>query len=137
MRERSLLDRLRDRSQVAERSARENPNAVADSVLAHLRRMLNTRQGIASTVPDYGIPDLADMVHSFPEAIDRMRRSIRASIEKYEPRLKNITIEHNQEEEGIFQLHFEIKGEIVTEGEKLPVAFHTTLDASGRAQVGR
>jgi type VI secretion system protein len=137
VRERSLLDRLRDRGDGAVRSARENPNAVADSVLEHLRRMLNTRQGISCTVPDYGIPDLTDMVHSFPEAVDRMRRSIRSSIEKYEPRLKNVQVEHVPEEGDPFQLCFEIKGQIVTGAEKTPVAFHTTLDASGRARVGR
>jgi type VI secretion system protein len=137
MRERSLLDRLRDVSAPAERSARENPNAVADSVLQHLRRMLNTRQGMSLTVPDYGIPDLADMVHSFPEALDKMRRSIRESIMKYEPRLQNVVVEHQREDDEIFHLHFEIKGQILTEGEKIPVAFFTTLDASGRVKVGR
>ena len=137
MRERSLLDRLRDRSAQAARSARENPNALADSVLAHLRRMLNTRQGISSTVPDYGMPDMADMVHSFPEAIDLMRRSIRISIEKYEPRLGGVVVTHVADEDDPFHLRFEIRGQLTAEGERVPVAFRTTMDASGRAQVAR
>jgi type VI secretion system protein len=99
--------------------------------------MLNTRHGISMTVPDYGIPDLADLVHSFPEAIAIMRREIRESIEKYEPRLRNVVITHVRDEDDPFHLNFDIRAELVTERDKTPVAFRTTLDATGRAKVRR
>lgn len=137
MPDRSLMERLRDPRAGAERTTREDTEALADSVLAHLRRMLNTRQGIASTVPDYGIPDLTDLVHNFPEALSIVQRSIRASIEQYEPRLRNVTVSHRADEDDPFHLRFDIRGQLVTERERMPVAFSTTLDASGRADIRR
>jgi type VI secretion system protein len=99
--------------------------------------MLNTRRGISMTVPDYGIPDLPDLVHSFPEAIAFMRREIRVSIEKYEPRLKNVVITHVAAVDDLFHLNFEIRAELATESDRMPVAFRTTLDATGRANIRR
>jgi type VI secretion system protein len=136
MRERSLIERLRERGHSAP-TTRLNISALTDSVLRHLDRMLNSRQGISQTVPDYGLPDLADVVHSFPEAIDVCRRSIRTSIEKYEPRMRNVVVNHVADPDDIFHLRFEIKGQLVTERETVPVSFYTTLDATGHSDVKR
>jgi type VI secretion system protein len=131
------MERLRQRGSDAGRSATLSSSALTESVLVHLRNMLNTRQGIASTVPDYGIPDLADLVHSFPEAINLMRRAIRECIEKYEPRLRNVNITHVPDTDDPFHLNFEIRAELVVDRDKTPVAFRTTLDATGKASIRR
>lgn len=137
MSERTLLERLRDRRLGQERSRNENVAALAESVEEHLDRMLNTRQGIAETVPEYGLPNLVDLIHSFPEAIDICRRSIRASIERYEPRLRNVVVNSVPNDDDPFHLRFEIRAQLVTEREALPVAFYTTLDSAGQADVER
>ncbi len=135
MKELSLMERLRDRR--VDRSAEINTSVLAESVLSNLRRMLNTRQGIALTVPDYGLPDMSDMVHLFPEAVDICRRSIRQSIENYEPRLKNIVVTSAIDPDDPFNLRFEIRAQLVTDRETSPIQFFTTLDASGQADVSR
>lgn len=137
MREKSLIHRLRHRDPAAERSTQVDVGQLADSVMLNLRQMLNSRQGLARTVLDYGLPDLTDVVHSFPEAIDICKRSIRQSIEKYEPRLISVAVDHVPDPDDIFHLRFEIRGKLKTDREALPVAFYTTLDASGHAQVSR
>jgi type VI secretion system protein len=137
MREQSLIDRLRDRSGSSVRSTKLDTTALSESVMANLRRMLNSRQGISATVPDYGLPDLTDIVHAFPEAIDICRRSIRQSLEKYEPRLKNVIVSHATDDDDPFHLRFEIRAQLVTERDTTPIAFFTMLDASGQAQVKR
>jgi type VI secretion system protein len=137
MREKSLIHRLRERDPGDERSTQLDVGRLADSVMLNLRQMLNSRQGLARTVQDYGLPDLTDVVHNFPEAIDICKRSIRASIEKYEPRLTSVAVDHVPDPDDIFHLRFEIRGKLKTDREALPVAFYTTLDASGQAQVSR
>jgi len=131
------MDRLRERGRETERSTQVNTQVLADSVMVNLRRMLNSRQGIASTVTDYGLPDPTDVVHNFPEAIDLCRRNIRLFIEKYEPRLRNVAVNHVLDEENPFHLRFEIRAQLVSEQAATPVAFFTTLDASGQAEVAR
>ena len=135
MKELTLVERLRDRR--IDRSTELNASLLADSVLSNLRRMLNTRQGLALTVPDYGLPDMTDMVHLFPEAVDICRRSIRQSIEKYEPRLKNVIVTSAIDEDDPFNLRFEIRAQLVTDRVTTPIQFFTTLDASGQADVRR
>ena len=137
MRERSLIDRLRHRDPAAGRTTQVDLGQLADSVMLNLRQMLNSRQGLARTVDDYGLPDLTDVVHNFPEAIDVCRRSIRASIEKYEPRLTAVAVEHVPDPDDIFHLRFEIRARMKTDKESIPIAFYTMLDASGHARVSR
>lgn len=137
MSERTLLERLRDPRGSTGRSAQINTSALAESVQEHLDRMLNTRQGIAETVPDYGLPNLVDVIHSFPEAVDICRRSIRSSIERYEPRLRNVVVNAVPNEDDPFHLRFEIRAQLISDNAVMPVAFYTTLDSSGQADVGR
>jgi type VI secretion system protein len=62
------------------------------SILAHLSSMLSTRRGTVRARPDYGLPDISDLLHQFPDAILIMRDAIRHTIRKYEPRLANIQV---------------------------------------------
>ena len=133
-RERSLLDRLDDPRPDAPRRVEESTEDLADSVLAHLQRMLNTRQGNCLTLDDYGIPDFTDMVHNFPEAVGRMQRAIRQSIERYEPRLRRVRV-NPVDEDDFFRVRFEITGELVTADEQAAVWFETTISPSGRISV--
>ncbi len=97
--------------------------------------MLNTRRGNAPVAPDYGIPDIVDMVHSFPESIRIMEQAIRDTIEKYEPRLSNIRVHHSEMEEDIFSLHFEVTAVLAPTGSKKPVRFETKVDNNGEVSV--
>ncbi len=131
-RERSLLERLRDPQSDRVPAIRENTARLADSVLANLERLLNSRHGITPIQSDYGIPDLADLLHSFPEASARMRAAIKVAVEKYEPRLRRVTVKQSGPTDEIFSLRLEITAELVTSEEKTSVWFETKIDSSGR-----
>ncbi len=68
------------------------------AVTAHLVRMLNTRQGSSLTCPDYGLVEVSEVLHDFPDAIGMMQRAIKNSIQQYEPRLKNVQVRHLKNE---------------------------------------
>lgn len=135
-RERSILERLADPRPDAERTTRQDDTKLVSSVLQHLGKMLNTRRGNAPIAPDYGIPDLADMVHSFPESIRIMEQAIRTTIEKYEPRLANIRVKHMGMEDEIFALHFEVTAQLSSPGSnKKSVWFETKVANNGEVTV--
>jgi len=134
-RERSLLDRIDDPRPDAPRRVEEDTEALADSVLSHLQRMLNTRQGNCLTVPDYGIPDFTDMVHNFPEAVGQMQRAIRNSVERYEPRLRKVRVTPTNPGDDFLQLRFEITAELLTADEDASVWFETTIAPDGHVRV--
>jgi type VI secretion system protein len=131
-RERSLLERLAEPRPDAARTTQQNERQIIASVLEHLAKMLNTRRGNAPVAPDYGIPDIVDLVYSFPDAIRIMEKAIRNTIEKYEPRLTNVRVKHAGSEDDVFCLHFEVTATLVSGNS---VWFETRLESSGEVEV--
>ncbi len=107
-------------------------------VSEHLKRMLNTRAGSALTVPDYGIVELAELVNDFPNANGIMQRSIKHTLSKYEPRLRNIQVRAiDPEVPDPTNIHFEITAQLVyPDGERQAVRFNTSVDESSNVTVG-
>jgi type VI secretion system protein len=62
-------------------------------VLANLRLLFNTRPGDAAAAPDFGVPDLADLLHQFPAASGPLQQALRAAIARHEPRLRGVQIQ--------------------------------------------
>jgi type VI secretion system protein len=86
--------------------------------------------------PEYGIPDIVDLVHSFPESIRIMEQAIRGTIEKYEPRLTSVRVKHLVQEDDVFTLHFEVTAVLAQEGSKKEsVWFETKVTNSGEVTV--
>jgi type VI secretion system protein len=135
-RERTLLERFRDpEPETGSRTIHENTNRLAESVLRNLRRLLNSRHGVAQTRTDYGIPDMCDVLHNFPDAIAGMRKAIKTTIERYEPRLRRVNVKHVESPDDPQALHYEITAELVTEEEKASVWIETRIDGSGQVGV--
>jgi type VI secretion system protein len=123
--ERTLLERLSDPNPEGDRRLQVDVSRLKRSVLLHLSRMLNCRHGHAPAQPDYGIPDLNEFMYAFPDSITPMRQAIQASIEKYEPRLKNVRVIWSPDEDDPLNVRFEITARLITEKDDLPVAFST------------
>lgn len=108
------------------------------AVISHLSQMLNTRQGSSLTCPDYGLIEVSEMLHDFPDAIGIVQRAIKNSIQQYEPRLKNVQVRHIKNETmGAMLLEFEITGQIhFPDGRRSGLRFSTSVDNSGNVKVG-
>ncbi len=126
-RERTLLERLADPSIEGTRTTVYSARALSDSVKRHLQRMLNTRQAQTPIQPDYGMVDVTDCAGSLPEVLETVRRAIRTSIEKFEPRLRRVRITSLPSADTLI-LHFAITGELETGHERVAVSFDTTID---------
>lgn len=94
--------------------------------------MLNSRHGHAPAQPDYGVPDLNEFMFSFPESITTMKQAIERSIEKYEPRLKNVKATWVADEENSLNIRFEISARLALEKGNVQLKFATQVSkASG------
>lgn len=130
----TLLERLADPDPGEQRTIRENTQRLVGSVMRHLQKMLNTRQGHVLIQPEYGMPDITDCAEGAPEVLDRVRRAIKSSIEMFEPRLRRVKITHLPVGDDL-KLHFGITGQLVTEKEQIAVHFNTTVTPSGNALI--
>lgn len=121
---RGLLSRLATGSRKAD---------VVSSVVAHLADMLNTRVGESVTVPDYGLVDFADVCHNMPEAIGAIQQSIRATILKYEPRLRNVSVRFVPGDDPL-KVSFEVVARLA-DTRRSVVRLRTAMNAGGHMSV--
>ena len=134
-----LLERLRRIEQHPDQRGLVDPKDLTASVLRHLQKILNTRQGSAPIDDDYGMPDFTDLAANFSsESVRDVARSIKQVVNKYEPRLSSVVIEGAPQGEHILELHFKIDGKLKTgDNSEVPVAFDTFVSPDGRIQVNR
>lgn len=69
-----------------------NAPSELQSVLAHLSLLLNTRRGSSPADEGFGMADLTDVLRDFPAGIATLQRMIAEAIQRYEPRLKNVSV---------------------------------------------
>jgi len=104
------------------------------SILHHLRAMCGTRLGSMPVRPDYGLPAISEMVHSFPDATSAIARALVHTIERYEPRLTQVRVRHVPEPGPSLVVRFEVTALLRGEDDE-PLRFSTSIDASRRITV--
>jgi type VI secretion system protein len=131
--ETSLLERIA----AGKRDAKVDLDAslVAASVLGHLERLFNVRQGNVATRPDYGLPDINSLVQGFPDASAELRRAIKRAIDEFEPRLSGTVVAADSTEGDAFQLRFRISAKLAARGLRQGVSFTTRVDNEGKLTV--
>ena len=132
--EKSLLERI-DSGGDDIYNTEVDPGRVVGSIMRHLAKMLNVRQGSVTILPDYGIPDLNDMITSFPDGLVELRQAIKSSLENYEPRLSRIQVNHVKDEDDILSMKFEINAQLMVGDKPTPVSFKTVLRDGTRVDI--
>lgn len=133
--ERTLFERLSKPRTQGLRTVSENYSAITKSIIHSIQNLLNSRIGHAPAQMDYGIPEPSEITRAYPNGLGDMQRAIRASLEKYEPRLTSINVMHVETAEEEMSLRFQITAQLATSKERIPVCFDTLVRGSGEIQV--
>ena len=115
------------------RIAGGGPADDTESMVAHVRALLNTRLGDAPCAPTFGVADFSDIVHTFPGGIQQLAGSMRATILENEPRIRTVTVRHVPGEDQLV-LRFEITAQPAARGAK-SLRIATTVRPGGRIDV--
>ncbi len=134
MAEERLLERIRTWKNEPNRRSRGEPRRQIDSIVAHLRRILNTRQGNVPIADAYGVPDLTDFMLSYPESVTGIEKSIRQAIEEYEPRLTSVRVQFIHQQEDVLCLRFQIMAQLTVESDR-KVLIETIVDSDGKVNL--
>jgi type VI secretion system protein len=135
MRDERLLERIYNVEKNPDRREGHDPARQINSIMNHLQRVLNTKQGSVLIADDYGIPDFTNMPGAFSSGASHdMERIIKHVIEKYEPRLTRVRATFAAQEDDVLALRFEIDARLATE-EHTPVTFETVVDAGGKINI--
>lgn len=113
-----------------------SPQPVSDigAIVEHLRVLLNTRQGESLTVPDFGVPEFSDLVHTFPAAINLLRQAITTTIIRFEPRLSHVVVRHLPDDDPLV-LKYEISAWLAASRERACLTFQTQVTPGGKVEV--
>lgn len=87
-------------------------NQVILSVLDNMQRILSCRAGTLAHLPDYGLPDMTQILQGMPGTAHQLMGSLSSVLLKYEPRLKSIRVamlEQTQTGELRYALDAELK----------------------------
>jgi type VI secretion system protein len=136
MREERLLERVRNWERDPSRRGVEDPRKIEDSILEHLRRILNTRQGCVPIAGDYGVPEFSEYLHLGAEVYRELEKILRTTIQKYEPRLKGVRVSFIPEEEDrlALQMQFHVVAKLASDP-RLQVQFETSIDGNGQVRL--
>lgn len=107
---------------------------VRDAILIHLRHLCSTHMSSALSAPDYGLPDIGESMHSFPDTISAMGQALTTLIRKYEPRLINVRVNHVPSETIELLIRYEIRAQLAVD-EDTQVAFETRIDTARRVSI--
>lgn len=132
-----LFERLSRAESAPSHRGSVDQSAVVQSVMQHLQRLLNSRQGNAQTAADYGMPDFTNLLGNFSsESVDDLARNIQRVIEKYEPRLASVRVYPDQPEEVSTSVHFRIECQLAAAGgRRVPISIQTVISVEGKVAI--
>lgn len=136
MRDKRLFERIRNWAAQPDRRDRSRVSDQIASVVDHLKKLLNSRQGTTLMDESYGMPDFTDLRAAFPDSVRDIERSIALTIERFEPRLTDVNVDFMEQDEQM-TLYFQIRASLNAEDEPMPIHLQSTLDAGGKMAVRR
>lgn len=101
------------------------------SVLDNIQRILNSRAGSLSHLPDYGLPDMGTVLQGLPASAHGLMNDIARTLHRYEPRLAKVSVQLiPQSRPG----HLDYALDVLIKGGGR-ASFGTALGAEGRVVV--
>ncbi len=131
--EKSLFDRINSDSHGY--SLRFDYTSLHYSILNSLQKMLNVRKGSLISLESYGVPDFSEFVSQFPDAINKLKLSIRDYLHSFEPRIQSVQITHEPDIDKPLELKFNIVTKVFVDDDVQNLSFETVLTSSGQTIV--
>ena len=98
------------------------------SIIENLQMVLKTRQGSVVHLHDFGMPDILHLYFKSGNSIDPIKKQIKDTILKYEPRISDVKIDKTDFDQKNMRISFKIVASIKDNSDKevLLTEFSTT-----------
>jgi type VI secretion system protein len=139
MHEERLTQRIRNLERKDSVRAVDDLSYIVNSIINHLQRVLNTRQGSVPIADDYGMPDFTNYQGlGIDEEAKGIYEILRNMILQYEPRLHGAQVVYEPDKNDMLSLRFKLQTEIVHgRDEKSVVELETVISSEGKVRVER
>ena len=139
MYEERLTQRIRNLERKNAVKGDSDVSQIVNSIISHLQRVLNTRQGSVPIAEDYGMPDFTNYQGlGLTEEAKDIADIIKSMILKYEPRLGGAQVTYEPDKDDLLSLRFKLQTEIVhVRDERIVVELETVISSEGKVRVTR
>jgi len=139
MYEGSLLERIRHLEEKPVAGGGRDASRGFRSIINHLKKVLNTRQGNVMVAEDYGMPDITNFQgDDISAAAKELEGIISQVIQKYEPRLQKVRVNFDPQEGSVLTLRFKLEANMISSEDSsktVPVVFETVVTSDGMVRV--
>lgn len=136
MREERLLERIARWENSGNRTNVTDVDLMVSSILRHLRGILNTSKGSVPIDTEYGIPDLTNLARSFTStSASKIEQDLTRAIERYEPRLKIVSVRLVPDEKEPLSIKFEVMGAIRVDERDVSIRLSTVVTPEGKIRI--
>jgi len=136
MNERRLLERLSSLGADSGLGRITRAEILVNSILDHLHRILNTRQGSVPVDPDFGVPDFTNLAGTFSTGTtDEIVRDMSRMIQRYEPRLRQPQVAFAAGQGEVLSLAFSISGTVSVDDRDIPVRLTSHVASNGKVSL--
>lgn len=101
-------------------------------IMAHLTRLLNTREGSCLLDPSYGLPDLTDFTHGTASELALLSHVLSERVTRHEPRLRKVSVHAQEHAKRPPRLRFELRAQL-GHGERITLS--AVVEEGGRIRV--
>ncbi|MFT0547403.1 type VI secretion system baseplate subunit TssE [Allopusillimonas ginsengisoli] len=136
MNERRLLEHISSLGAEGDRGKISRAEILISSILDHLHRILNTRQGSVPVDPAFGVPDFTNLAGSFSTGTtDQIIQDMNRMIQRYEPRLRQPKISFSSNQDEVLSLVFSISGTVSVDNRDIPVQLTSLVASNGKVSI--
>ncbi len=135
MPELTLLERI-ESFESEEKEIEENPaEKEIRSIIAHLRKLLNTNKGSVQIADDYGMPDMTVFAGGgISETMEKIEKAVFEVVRKYEKRLSKVKVKIESNGNDVLNINFRLEG-VLTRYENTPVFLETSVRPGGKFRI--
>lgn len=107
------------------------------SIIAHLKKLLNTNKGSVEIAEDYGMPDMTVFAGGgISETVEQIEKAVFEVVRKYEKRLSRVKVKIAPNETDVLNINFRLEG-VLTRRENTPVFLETSVQPGGPIKIKR
>lgn len=138
MDERRLLERISSLGANDGGAHMTRAETLVNSILGHLHRILNTRQGSVPVDAAFGVPDFTNLAGSFSTGTtEQIIQDMSRMIQRYEPRLRQPQIAFATSQDEVLSLAFSISGTVSVDDREIPVRLTSQVASNGKVSLRR
>lgn len=131
-----LLKRITLWTQGEDSAAEHDIVVFTQAVLEDLSKLYNTQRGTVLCDEKFGLPNFTSLMNGFsPPELDKIVFAFKEITQKFEPRLKQVSVEAIPREETHGLLRFVVKSTLVFNLRDISVQFNVALQGDGSVDV--